>query len=450
MGTLFGTDGIRGQANVFPITPEIALKVGKAIGAVYGGSGQRTRRVVIGKDTRRSGYMLEAALTSGLVSTGMSVYLVGPVPTPAVAHLTRSMNAVAGIVLTASHNPYEDNGIKIFDRLGYKLKDSVEAELEALILSDEAMARAVEGRDIGKAQIVQDARGRYIEFAKSTVDNEDLSGLRIVLDCANGAAYLIGPWVFDELGAEVIRNSTDPDGYNINAGCGATHPQNIAELVRMYRADVGIAFDGDADRVVFADAKGAIVDGDRVLAMCAIHSKERGTLARDTLVVTSMSNLGLHESMRERGIAVEVTDVGDRCVIERMREGGYNLGGEKSGHVILHDYATTGDGIITALQVLRLMKQTGRPIASLADCMTEYPHRLESIRVRRKRPIEELETLPDILRRCEAALGDRGRVVARYSGTEMKLRLLVEARDAQAVDSWMAALLEAAGKELVE
>lgn len=448
MGTLFGTDGIRGTANTYPITPEIALKVGKAIGAVFGGPGSRTRRVVIGKDTRRSGYMLEAALTSGLVSTGMSVYLVGPVPTPAVAHLTRSMNAAAGIVLTASHNPYEDNGIKIFDGQGYKLKDSVEEEIERLIFSEDAMAGALADRDIGKAIMLEDARGRYIEFAKSTIDSESLAGLRVVLDCANGAAYLIGPWVFDELGAEVIKDNTTPDGYNINDGCGATHPENIAHLVRTYRADVGIAFDGDADRVIFADAKGAIIDGDRILAMCALDAKSRGVLAKDTLVVTGMSNLGLHEAMQQHGIAVEVTDVGDRHVIERMRDGGFNLGGEKSGHVILHDYATTGDGIIAALQVLKLMKRSGKPIAELADCMVEYPHRQESVRVAEKRPLEDLDELPRLLRQCAAELGTAGRVVARYSGTEPKLRFLVEARSAEVVDTWIARLVAAARKEL--
>jgi phosphoglucosamine mutase len=448
MRTLFGTDGIRGTANTYPITPEIALKVGKAIGAVFGGPGCRTRRVVIGKDTRRSGYMLEAALTSGLVSTGMSVYLVGPVPTPAVAHLTRSMNAAAGIVLTASHNPYEDNGIKIVDSQGYKLTDGVEEEIERLMFSDEAMAQALVGRDIGKAAMLDDARGRYIEFAKNTIGNESLSGLRVVLDCANGAAYLIGPWVFDELGAEVVENSTTPDGYNINAGCGATHPQNIAQLVRTYRADVGIAFDGDADRVIFADARGVVLDGDRILALCALDCLQRGMLAKNTLVVTSMSNLGLHDAMRERGIAVEVTEVGDRCVLERMRAGGFNLGGEKSGHVIFHDFATTGDGIITALQVLKTMKRSGKPLADLADCMVEYPHRQESVKVQEKRPLEELTELPRLLQTCAAELGSAGRVLARYSGTEKKLRLLVEARDAEAVRTWMERLTAAARKEL--
>ncbi len=448
MERLFGTDGIRGRANYHPITPEVALQAGKAIAHVFGASGHGSRRAVLGKDTRLSGYMLETALTSGLVSMGMDVFLVGVLPTPAVARLTRSMAATVGIMLTASHNPFDDNGIKIFDGEGFKLSDDLEAAIERHVLNGDLTGEHIRSDIMGKAYRIEDARGRYIEFAKSTIGNQNLSGLHIVLDCSNGAAFRIGPWIFEELGAKVVKAYTSPDGYNINNGCGALHPGTVGALVCQHGADVGIALDGDADRVIFTDASGAVVDGDRILAMCAIDFHERGLLREATLVVTSMSNLGLHEAMARRGIRVVTTDVGDRHVIEAMRASGCNLGGEKSGHVIFMDYATTGDGIITALQVLRLMKRTGRTLAELADCMTEYPQRLVSFSVPERVP---LDTLPEVvaeLDRARAALGDGGRVVVRYSGTEPKVRVLVEARSAVDVERWTGRLVEVLRREL--
>ena len=445
---LFGTDGIRGQANCHPITPEVALQVGKALARVFGAEGHGSKRVVIGKDTRLSGYMLETALTSGLVSSGMDVFLVGPVPTPAVAHLTKSMGCVAGIMLTASHNPFDDNGIKIFDQSGFKLCDDLEARIEELVTAGGGSSAHIRSADIGKAYRIEDARGRYIEFAKSTTRNQSLEGLKIVLDCANGAAYQIGPWIFRELGASVLKIAAEPDGYNINAGCGALHPQTAGALVLEHGADVGIAFDGDADRVIFTDAQGAVVDGDRILAISALDFKQRGQLRDDTLVVTSMSNLGLHEAMGRRGIRVETTDVGDRLVVERMREKGYNLGGEKAGHIIFMDYATTGDGIIAALQVLRVMKTSGASLAELSDCMVEYPQQQTSIPVRERKPIEAIPRLAELIRQCEGDLGGLGRCLVRYSGTEAKLRILVESRDADKVANWSARLAEAVRVEI--
>ncbi len=443
MRKLFGTDGIRGQANRHPVNAELALRLGKALGKRLNAHGYGSARAVIGKDTRLSGYMLETAITSGLVSSGCDVFLVGPVPTPAVAHLTRSLAADAGIMLTASHNPFDDNGIKIFSPLGYKLEDEEEIELTRLILDSDLSTDHIRSDQLGKAYRLDDARGRYIEFAKSTIDNEKLSGFKVVLDCANGAAYDMGPWIFRELGATVIKTGVTPDGLNINEKCGAMYPGVVAQLVRAHGADIGIALDGDADRVIFADADGAIVDGDRILAACAIAFKQRGLLANDTLVVTSMSNLGLHDAMRRHGIRVEVTDVGDRYVIDAMRKGGYSLGGEKSGHLIFHHHATTGDGIISALQVLRMMKREGKTLAQLAACMTEYPHKLVSIQVKEKKPVQEVPSLARAIRACEEELKESGRVIVRYSGTEHKIRLLVEASESVVVETWIEKLTQA-------
>jgi phosphoglucosamine mutase len=443
MRKLFGTDGIRGQANRYPVNAELALKLGKALGKRLNAHGYGSARAVIGKDTRLSGYMLETAITSGLVSSGCDVFLVGPVPTPAVAHLTRSLAADVGLMLTASHNPFDDNGIKIFSPLGYKLEDDEEAEITRLILDTDLNTDSIRSDQLGKAHRLDDARGRYIEFAKSTVNNEKLSGFKVVMDCANGAAYDMGPWIFRELGATVIKTGVAPDGLNINAECGAMHPEVVAKLVREHGADIGIALDGDADRVIFADANGAIVDGDRVLALCAIAFKRRGLLANDTLVVTSMSNLGLHDAMRRNGITVETTDVGDRYVIDAMRKGGHSLGGEKSGHLIFHNHATTGDGIISALQVLRMMKAEGKTLSQLADCMTEYPQKLVSLKVKEKKPVHEVPVLAEAIRACEAELKENGRVIVRYSGTESKIRLLVEASESALVDIWIEKLTTA-------
>lgn len=448
MERLFGTDGIRGRANFHPITPEVALQVGKAIAHVFGASGHGSRRAVLGKDTRLSGYMLETALTSGLVSMGIDVFLVGVLPTPAVAHLTRSMAATVGIMLTASHNPFDDNGIKIFDSEGFKLSDELELQIERHVLDGDLTAEHIRSDTMGKAYRIEDARGRYIEFAKGTVGHQNLSGLHVVLDCSNGAAYRIGPWIFEELGARVTKAYASPDGYNINNGCGALHPETVGQLVRQYHADVGVALDGDADRVIFTDSTGAVVDGDRILAMCALDFHARGRLAHNTLVVTTMSNLGLHAAMAQHGIRIVTTDVGDRQVIEAMRTAGYNLGGEKSGHVIFMDYATTGDGIITALQVLRLMKTTGRTLRELADCMTEYPQKLVSLAVRARPPLETVPGLPALLDEARRVFGDDGRVVVRYSGTEPKVRVLVEGRSDAIVQEWCGRIAELLKREI--
>lgn len=448
MGVLFGTDGIRGKANEYPITAEMAVQIGKAVAKVFKAGGGGSMRVLIGKDTRLSGYMLETALTSGLVSMGTDVFLVGPIPTPAVAHLTKSMGAGAGIMLTASHNPHNDNGIKIFGGDGYKLSDALEEHIEELVLQGTINSAHVTSGELGKAYRIEDARGRYIEFAKSMTGNQSLKGLKIVLDCANGAAYFLGPLIFKELGAEVVKTGVEPDGFNINEQCGALHPERIGNLVLEHGADAGIALDGDADRVIFCDENGSVVDGDRILAMCAIDLKSSGNLAKDTLVVTTMSNLGLHEAMRQHGIRVETTDVGDRNVIEQMRRGQFNLGGEKSGHVIFRDYATTGDGILSALQVLSLMRRSGRALSDLGHCMTEYPQRLESFATTAKPPLETLPRLCEVIRDAESRMGARGRVLVRYSGTENKMRVLVECPDRETTNRWTEAIVAAAKEEI--
>ena len=443
---LFGTDGIRGKANTYPITPELALLVGKAVAKECEASGHGSRRAVLGKDTRLSGYMLENAISAGLLSMGMDVLEVGPMPTPAVAHLTRSLCADCGIMITASHNPAEDNGIKIFDRSGFKLSDAETAAIEKSIADETLSSSHIANAQIGKAKRIDDARGRYIEFAKSTIKNRSLAGIKVVLDCANGAAYSMAPWIFRELGAEVIAVSTQPDGQNINLNCGALHPENLSKLVREHRADAGIALDGDADRVIFCDAAGDIVDGDRIIGMVALDYKKRRRLAGGAVVVTSMSNLGLHKAMRAAGIGVIVTDVGDHRVIEAMRERGCNLGGEQSGHVIFMDHVTTGDGIITALHVLKLMKENNATLHQCADFMTAFPQQMINLPVREKIPLEELVEVQKLIKEVEA-LGS-ARAIVRYSGTENKMRILVEAPERETVETWIARLRDAAQKQL--
>ena len=443
---LFGTDGIRGKANTYPITPELALLVGKAVAKECEASGHGSRRAVLGKDTRLSGYMLENAISAGLLSMGMDVLEVGPMPTPAVAHLTRSLCADCGIMITASHNPAEDNGIKIFDRHGFKLSDAETAAIEQSIADETLSSSHIANAQIGKARRIDDARGRYIEFAKSTIKNMSLAGLRIVLDCANGAAYSMAPSIFRELGAEVIAVSAEPNGQNINLDCGALHPENLSRLVLQYRADAGIALDGDADRVIFCDAEGRVVDGDRIIGMVALDYRKRNRLAGGSIVVTTMSNLGLHRAMQEAGIGVIVTDVGDHRVIEAMREKGCNLGGEQSGHVIFMDHVTTGDGIITALHVLKLMKQSGRSLRDCAGFMTAFPQKHLNLPVREKRPLEEIEELRQLVREVEK-LGS-ARALVRYSGTENTMRILVEAPELEVVETWSRRIFDAAKRLL--
>ncbi|MCM8529057.1 MAG: phosphoglucosamine mutase [Lentisphaeraceae bacterium] len=447
MGQLFGTDGIRGKANAYPITPDLALRLGKAIAAVFGAKGQGKTRAIIGKDTRLSGYMLETALTSGLISMGMDVYLVGPMPTPAVAHLTKSMIADVGIMITASHNPAEDNGIKIFDGNGFKLPDEVEDNIENLLLSDKEI-QSDDPSKMGKAYRIDDAGGRYIEYAKNCIDSASLRGLKVVLDCANGAGYYLSPHIYKELGVEVIKMNTAPDGLNINLDCGALHTDKMASMVRAHGANCGIAFDGDADRVIFCDENGEIVDGDRIIAMCAIDLKNLGQLKNNTVVVTSMTNLGLHKAMEREGINVEVTDVGDRYVIEAMRNGDYVLGGEQSGHIIFKDYATTGDGALGGLMVLRLMKRSGKKLSELATCMDVFPQKLTNIPVSSKPPLDSLTKVQKVLSDCEESLGSSGRCVLRYSGTENKLRVLLEAEKDSDVKKWTDTFVHAIEEEL--
>ncbi|MDB4321357.1 phosphoglucosamine mutase, partial [Akkermansiaceae bacterium] len=424
MSALFGTDGIRGVANEYPITPEVAIRIGRAVARVLKAQRPGRHKVVIGKDTRVSGYMLETALTSGLVSEGARVLLTGPVPTPAVAHLTKSMACDAGIMLTASHNPYADNGIKIFGPDGYKLNDALEEEVEKIILGDQP---APTGVRLGKAFRIDDATGRYIEFAKSSIGSQNLSGLKVVVDCAHGAGYFVGPLIFEELGAEVIKLGTSPDGYNINEGFGSLHPEKAAERVIAEKADIGICLDGDADRVIFVDGNGDVISGDRVLCLCAKALKGKGKLRGNTLVSTVMSNLGLRDALAADGIDFIATDVGDRHVLERMREGNFNLGGENSGHLIFSDFATTGDGIVSALMVLSFIQDTGKTLAELADCMSEYPQLLVNLPVSEKPPLEEVPAITAAIAAADEAFGENGRTLVRYSGTEKKLRVLVEA-----------------------
>ena len=442
MAQLFGTDGIRGIANQFPITPEVALRIGRAIARILKAQIPGQHKVVIGKDTRVSGYMLETALTSGLVSEGARVLLTGPVPTPAVAHLTRSMACDAGIMLTASHNPYQDNGIKIFGPDGFKLNDSLEEQIEAMIL-DESLPPSPDSK-IGKAVRIDDATGRYIEFAKSSIGDQSLKGLKVIVDCAHGAGYILGPLIFEELGAEVVKIGTAPDGYNINQGVGSLHPEQAAELVKASGADLGICLDGDADRVIFVNENGDVVSGDRILCLCAKALKASGKLRGETLVTTVMSNLGLRDALAQDGIGLVQTQVGDRHVLERMRAGNYSFGGENSGHLIFSDFATTGDGIVSALMVLSIIKSSGKSLAQLADCMTEYPSELVALPVHRKPPLKSVPEIAQAMQHAEQTLGENGRILVRYSGTEKKLRILVEAKESQLARSCCDVITEAA------
>ena len=438
---LFGTDGIRGTANEFPITPEMALRVGRAIARVLESQQPGRHKVVIGKDTRISGYMLENALTSGLVSEGARVLLTGPLPTPAVAHLTKSMACDAGIMLTASHNPFQDNGIKIFGPDGFKLNDELEAAIESLV-AGESLSEPIPGTELGKAFRINDASGRYIEFAKNAIGSTRLDGLKIVVDCAHGAGYFVGPLIFEELGAEVIALGVKPDGRNINENCGALHAAQAAQRVKECGADLGVCLDGDADRLVLIDATGKVVDGDRLLCLAALALKRKGELDGDTLVATVMSNLGLKEALAKNGIGLETTAVGDRNVLERMREKGYGLGGENSGHVIFSNHATTGDGIMGGLQILAEMNATGKSLAELANCMEVFPQKLVNLAVTDKPPLDEITGLNELIAKAESAMGDSGRVLIRYSGTEKKIRVMVEARDQAVMEDWCGQLVD--------
>ncbi len=426
MGKLFGTDGIRGVANAYPMTPEVVLDVGKAVAYVFKEKcGKEKPKFVIGKDTRLSGYMLENALISGIVSVGADVLLVGPMPTPAIAHLTKSLNADAGIVLSASHNPAEDNGIKIFSEDGYKLPDNVEDEIEKHVLSGTVKTEHIKGGLIGKVHRIDDARGRYIEFAKASVNSMSLKGLKIVLDCANGAAYNTAPHILSELGAEVVVLNDKPDGLNINLDCGALHPEKMMEIVKKEKADIGIALDGDADRVIVCDEKGRNVDGDHIIAICAINMKENGTLKKNHVVVTIMANKGFDIAMEKKRIKAVKTKVGDRYVVDEMRKKGYVLGGEQSGHIIFSNYTTTGDGIVSALQLLKVIKERREKLSKLAACMTPLPQVLVNVEVKEKKDISRLKVNKNI-KSAELKLGGKGRVLVRYSGTQNLCRIMIE------------------------
>ena len=445
---LFGTDGIRGVANVHPVTPEVCLRLGRAVASFAGKNKGDPPRILIGKDTRLSGYMIEQALAAGICSMGGRVILCGPMPTPAIAHLTTSMRADAGIVISASHNPYDDNGIKIFGRDGFKLPDAAEAELEWLMSHEHELARPT-GPGIGRAERLEDARGRYVVFVRNTFPADlSLTGLRIVVDAAHGAAYKTGPLVFSELGATVFAIGVKPNGTNINKDSGALHPDNVRAEVVKRGADIGVALDGDADRLIVVDEKGQIVDGDAVMAMCATRMMKEGSLKKKTLVSTVMSNLGLERAMEAQGGKLVRTAVGDRYVVEAMRAGGYKLGGEQSGHLIFLDHASTGDGTVAALQVLAMMVRTGKPLSSLAHtCMTRVPQILENVVLRARRPIEDMTTMNAAADKVRRELGDEGRVFIRWSGTEPKLRIMIEGPDEERLVTWARDLARAAKRD---
>ena len=431
---LLGTDGIRGTANIFPMTPEVVVRIGQAIGYLIRkkviSSPSQANRVVIGKDTRLSGYMIEQALSSGLNSMGVYVQLVGPLPTPGIGYLTRTMRAAAGIVISASHNAYQDNGIKIFGPDGFKLDDKLESQIEALVAGDELSKMLVASKEIGRTRRIDDAQGRYIVSAKSAFPLEyTLDGVRIVLDTAHGASYKVAPAIFEELGAEVIQVGNQPNGLNINDKVGALHPSLISQAVVQYRADVGIGLDGDADRVVLTDERGKIVNGDHLLAMCAVHLKGKGLLKHNTLVVTQMSNFGLEKKMKELGITVIKTNVGDKYVVDEMRKGGYSLGGEQSGHIIFLDHSTTGDGTVAALNVLSIMRETGKKLSELANIFEDVPQVLINCHVSRRVELSTIAGYEDLILLKEAELGGNGRIFIRYSGTEPLIRILVEGLD---------------------
>jgi len=427
------------------MTPEIALRVGMAVAAHFGRDG----RILVGKDTRLSGYLLESALASGVCAMGADVLFVGPLPTPGIAYLTQSMRASAGVVISASHNRFDDNGIKLFGGDGYKLVDEAESHLEGLMASEELDGYRARGAEIGRAKRIDDASGRYITHLKQAfAADRDLSGLKIVVDCAHGAAYRVAPAVFSELGAEVIAHGVAPTGTNINEDCGATHPHVLSEHVRQAGADLGIALDGDADRVIFCDDRGDIVDGDAILAMCARDLHQRRVLKGGAVVATVMSNLGLERSLAEVGIGLLRTQVGDRYVVDAMRRSGCNLGGEQSGHLVFLDHATTGDGVLAALQVLTILRRHETPLSRMVRVMSRVPQALRSFDVPRRVPIEQLPSLSRAIRRVEAELGGDGRLLVRYSGTEAKMRVMIEHVDEARLPDWVDHLQAVALREL--
>lgn len=434
---LFGTDGIRGTANQWPMTPDIALKVGQALGYLLRKQSSRkgdSRMVLIGKDTRLSGYMVEQAIAAGLNSMGVGVQLTGPLPTPGIGFLARNMRVDAGIIISASHNPYHDNGIKIFGADGFKIPDSMEREIERLV-EDEDMNRWLpKGDSLGRTRRIDDAAGRYIVYAKNAFPlNLSLEGLRIVLDCANGAAYKVAPAVFSELGADLVVINDEPNGFNINDKAGALYPEKMVEAVNRYRADVGISLDGDADRVIMVDETGQVVNGDHILAICALHLSKRKALPQNTIVATQMSNVGLDQAMKRAGIYVVRTDVGDKNVVEAMRKQNYSLGGEQSGHIIHLEYSTTGDGCVAALNVLAVMRSENKKLSELKEIMEDVPQVLINTRVAQRKDLTSLSGYQKMIESAEAQLKGEGRIFVRFSGTEPLIRVLVEGRDKQQI-----------------
>jgi phosphoglucosamine mutase len=448
MRTLFGTDGVRGKANTYPITAEIALKLGKAAAIVLRNKDNKKPVFLIGKDTRLSGYMLENALTSGLTSMGADVFLVGPMPTPAIAHLTRSFAADAGIMISASHNPSDDNGIKFFDAEGFKLADEIEEEIEKLVLSPEIKSEHITSKDIGRAHRIDDAQGRYIEFVKGTIENASLKGLKIVLDCANGAAYKVAPLILKELGAELIVLANEPDGNNINKECGALNPILVKAAVLNNKADAGITLDGDADRVIMVDEKGNIIDGDFIMAIAGIDFIEKKKLAKNTIVVTQYTNLAFDALIKKyNGKVVKVLN-GDRYVIDEMKKHGYILGGEFSGHIVFSDYNSTGDGMIAALQILRIMKEKKSKLSKLASVLKKYPQVTVNVKVKEKKQIEKMPAVKKEILATEKVLGKKGRYLIRYSGTENIARVMIEGCDGNLIKKLANKIADAIKKEV--
>lgn len=448
MRRLFGTDGIRGVANIHPMTTEMAMQLGRGTAYIFKHQ-KRRHRILIGKDTRLSGYMIENALVAGICSMGVDVLLVGPLPTPGIAFLTSSMRADAGIVISASHNPFQDNGIKIFSGDGFKLPDQLENQIEELIFSDRIDSLRPTATDIGKAFRVEDAVGRYVVYLKNSFPkNCDLEGIKVVLDCAHGAAYRVAPAVFEELGAKVIAMGVDPNGENINSGCGSLHPGVVTEVVKQTHADIGISLDGDADRSIFSDELGNVVDGDQIMAFCADHLKKANQLKQNTLVATVMSNLGLDLAMKARGIRVNRAQVGDRYVVEEMVRGGYNFGGEQSGHLIFLDYNTTGDGILTALQVLAVMRREGRKLSELASIFKPLPQTLINVAVKQKKDPCEIPEFDSLLKKIQGKLRDRGRLLVRPSGTENLIRIMVEGEDGEEIVAYAEEMAECIRRNL--
>lgn len=432
---LFGTDGVRGVANIHPMTTEIAMQIGRAIAFLVKNK-SKGHHIVIGKDTRLSGYMIENALAAGICSMGVNVQLLGPMPTPGIAFITTSMRADAGVVISASHNPFQDNGIKIFSRDGFKLPDAKEAEIEELIFSQKMEALRPVADEVGKASRIDDSKGRYIVYLKNTFPRKyTLDDFHIVLDCAHGATYKVAPYVFSELGAKVTTIGVEPDGKNINLNCGALHPEVIAEKVKQVGADIGLALDGDGDRLIVCDENGQIVDGDHIMAICAQDLLSSRRLRKKTLVTTVMSNMGLEEAINRMGGHIIRTQVGDRYVVEAMRSKGYSFGGEQSGHLVFLDYNTTGDGILAALQLLSVMIKKRKPLSELASIMSTYPQVLENVRMSVKISPGNIPGFPEALADAEKRLGNRGRILVRPSGTEPVIRIMVEGEDEKEISS---------------